>query len=110
MSVLVICIIMTACIVYVWDVLHFPQEIFDEIIKVISKGKLQHIELKKPFSCSLCISFWCSLVLLLIMLPEHSYFALVSAFSTKYINYTFSIIDAIISKIFVLLERLINKL
>jgi hypothetical protein len=101
-----VCIILTICIAYIYHI-DAPNRIFSSIISLLLKKNI-YLELKKPFGCPLCMTFWISLILLLICSPQICWLSLLLAFSTKYIDYSISIIELLLDKIFVLLERLLN--
>lgn len=99
-------------ITYTWDILNFPNTIAGILTGWITKGRIKHVELKAPLGCSFCMIFWVSLIYLLIahlpILIAISV-ALVSAFSSKIILYTITLIDSIIDKLFRWLDGVINK-
>lgn len=109
MNIFIICLIVSFSITYIWDFVHFPEELADRIISLVTKGKINHIELKKPLSCSLCMTTWTTLIILLCLDPCWCWMALVFGMSTKYILYAIELTDRIITLLFVLLERLLNK-
>lgn len=109
MNVVLICLIITASIVYIWDWVRFPQEVANLVASKMTNGKIKNVILKKPFGCSLCMSTWITLVILSIFNWKLLPLCLVYGWSTKYILYLFTLADEIVSKIFVLMERLINK-
>lgn len=110
MNTFIICLIISFSITYIWDYVNFPAEIADRVVSFITKGKIKHIELKKPFSCSLCMTTWATLIVLLCMDPAWCWLCLLYGLSTKYILYAINLTDRIISLVFVLLERLLNKI
>lgn len=109
MNPILICTIITFSISYIWDVSGFITEFSDRIVSLITKGKIKHIVLRKPLSCSLCMTTWVTLIVLLCINPCLCWMSLVFGMSTKYALYTIQLIDKIITLLFVLLERLLNK-
>lgn len=109
MNPLLICVIITFSIVYIWDVVNFPEEFVNRILTIILK-KPVHITLMKPFGCSLCMTTWTTLIVLLCMCPAFCWMSLLFGMSTKYCLYTIQLTDKIISAVFINLERLLNKL
>ena len=105
-------ILINLIIVYVWDVLNFPNTIAGIITGLFTNGKITNVQLKPPFGCSFCMIFWVSVIYLLIcklaLLPAIA-IGLVCAFSSKITLYSITLIDSIIDKVFRYLERLINK-
>ena len=110
MNIFIICLIVSFSITYIWDFVHFPEELADRIISLVTKGKINHIELKKPFGCSLCMTTWTTLIILLCLDPCWCWMSLIFGFITKYILYIIELADRIITLLFVLLERLLNKI
>lgn len=109
MNSIIICTIITFSIVYIWDVVNFPEEIVNRILTIILK-KPVHITLMKPFGCSLCMTTWITLIVLLCIDPCWCWLSLVFGMSTKYILYTIQIVDKIISLFFIKLEQFLNKI
>ena len=109
MNSIIICIIITFSIVYIWDVVNFPEEFVNRILTIILK-KPVHITLMKPFGCSLCMTTWTTLIILLCIDPCWCWMSLVFGMSTKYILYTIQIVDKIISLFFIKFEQFLNKL
>lgn len=99
-------------ITYVWDILNFPNTIAGILTGWITNGRIKNVELKAPLGCSFCMIFWVSLIYLLIahlpILIAISV-ALWSAFSSKIILYTITLVDSIIDKVFRCIESFINK-
>ena len=110
MNIFIICLIVSFSITYIWDFARFPEELADRIISFVTKGKINNIELKKPFGCSLCMTTWTTLIILLCFDPCWCWMSLVFGFITKYILYIIELLDKMISLVFVLLERLLNKI
>lgn len=93
-------------IVLIWDIFRAPQNIADTAAEILTKGKIHHIELRKPFGCSLCITFWTSLILTYIFCETSlegylvaTLISLINAYATKY---TYSII--------LLFEKILDKI
>lgn len=100
---MIICLIITFCIVYIWDYVEFPRELISQILHM-------PVELKKPWGCSLCMTTWITLIALLFINWKLSWMCILFGFSTKYILYTIQTIDLILSTIFVLIEKLFEKI
>lgn len=109
MNILLVCFIITLCIVYVWDWVGFPQEITNLLASKITRGKIKYAELKKPFSCSLCMTTWITLIVLGIVNWHYLPMALVYGASTKYILYIYTLIDEFITKLLTYIETLIQS-
>lgn len=95
--------------VIIIDYLDAPNEIAGTIMGYITKGKITHVRLKKPFGCSLCMSFWITFIVLLIVEPWMCWVSLLYAISTKYLLYLINLIDLIICKSFIYIENKLKK-
>lgn len=110
MSSILICWIITGCIVMIWDYFDAPNQIASQIMARLTKGKIKRVILKKPWGCSTCQSFYITLLVLLIISPQLCWMCLIYAFSTKYILYTLQLIDKLLVKVFIRLEMLFDKI
>ena len=45
-------ILINFIIVYVWDILNFPNTIAGLLTALLTKGRIKHVELKAPLGCS----------------------------------------------------------
>lgn len=107
MNILVICLIVTCCIVYIWDYVQFPQEITNIVAGWITKGKIKHAILRKPWGCSLCMSTWITLgILLCYQAWAYLPLCLVYGWSTQYILAIYDIIDGALTKVLGFIERI----
>lgn len=105
-------------ITIVWDILMFPNEIASGIASLLTKGKINNVGLGKPFGCSLCMTFWCSLIYVLVtvgfvsitIFTWHLSLCLMFALATTYIQMTINLINKLIINLFVRLEKLIDKI
>lgn len=104
---LLICLIVMVSIVLIWDWFNAPNEIASQLMNWLSKGKITQVELKKPWGCSTCLTFWITLVILLVMSPQLCWMSLVYAFFAKYTLYIIDTVDRLITKIFVLLQKIL---
>lgn len=59
--------LLTLLIVFVLDCTDFYDNVFQTISKALTHGKFTKVKYIKPFSCSLCMSWWCGLAYLLIV-------------------------------------------
>lgn len=89
-----------------------PNEILSSIMNLLSKGKIKRVELKKPFGCPLCMTFWCSWLVSLIILPfTLKWFlvgllaSLLNAILTKYTLYILETLDLAIIKLLSWLQQ-----
>lgn len=104
---IVVCLVVMISIVFIWDWFNAPNEIASSIMRLLTNGKIKQVELKKPFGCSACMTFWITLVILLIGSPEWCWMSLVYAFLTKHTLIIIDTIDKIIVKIFILIQKLL---
>lgn len=107
-NLIIVCLIITASIVYIWDIVQFPNQIGNYIVSKISKGKLNNIELKKPLGCSLCMTTWITLIIIIIFNWKLIPLCLMFGWITKYIEYLFRIIDRLLCKIFIKIEQILQ--
>lgn len=89
-----------------------PNEILSHIMNWLSKGKIKRVELKKPLGCPLCMTFWCSWLVSLIILPFTLKWFLVGLFAsllnailTKYTLYIIETLDLAIIKLLSWLQQ-----
>ena len=75
-------ILINFIIIYVWDILNFPNTIAGLLTALLTKGRIKNVELKAPLGC---------------------------AFSSKITLYSITLIDSIIDKLFRWLDGVINK-
>lgn len=110
MNIYLICLIIALSLVIIIDYLNAPNEMAGTIMNIITKGKIKNVQLKKPFGCSLCMTFWTTFILLLIIKPSMCWLALIYAISTKYILAILNLFDLIICKSIIYIEnKLRNK-
>lgn len=112
--------LINVAIVLIWDYFNAPNDILSALFSSFTKGRITTIELKRPFGCSLCMTFWCSLIYLIVdlMLTGCTFYGIllafalsaINAFLTKFVFYTIQTVDNTFSKLFILLERLVNKI
>lgn len=93
-------------------------EFATDIFNFINKTKLNYITIRKPLGCEFCMVWWTTLLYLLIVCDYSNYLyiisipaiAIINAFATRYTLYIWRLIDSFLTKMAVLLERLINKI
>ena len=61
------CLLITICWIIILDQLHFWEEFSSTIKSILTKGKFRNPIQIKPFSCSVCMSFWCNLIYIIII-------------------------------------------
>lgn len=98
---LLICLIVTSCIVYIYDYVAFPRNFLARIYSIFT-GKeisLDRIKLPKLLECSLCASTWTTLIILLIFNWKLAPMCLVYGWSTVHILSIMNIFNNMITKI-----------
>lgn len=95
------CLLITICWVIILDQLHFFEDFTSTIKSILTKGKFRNPINIKPFNCSVCMSFWCNLI----------YIIIIGKFSIFMIGYILllSWSAPIISSVFTLLKNAIIK-
>lgn len=110
MNVLILCGIITLAIVYIWDWVHFPEEVASSIMNRLTNGKITNVWLSKPWGCSLCVTTWITLIILAIFNWKLIPLCLLYGWSTKYVYYVYQIIDGLLSLLLCFVDRIIRKL
>lgn len=104
--------------VVVWNKLNVPNEFASNLMRLITKGKIKSVELKKPFGCGLCMTFWITLIYMLIFYFDFGLLHIISVsllsailtdYSKKIIELIEYIFSTIISGIFRLIDYFTNK-
>lgn len=106
MKILIINIIITFAIVYIYDIVNFPKEFVARLLTIILKKEVKPLNVKLPkiLECSLCATTWVTLILLLIFSPKLCWLSLVFGWSTKHIYSFITIIDKILETIAIKIE------
>ena len=99
-------ILINLIVVLIWDIFKAPQEMVNRIAERVTKGKIHYVNLRKPFGCSLCITFWLSLALTYVFCERSidgfcisTLVSLFNAFMTKYTYELILLTEKIIDKI-----------
>lgn len=104
-----LCWTLTFAFAYIFHI-DAPNQIASWLANILTNGKIKHIELRKPFGCPLCLTFWTTLIILLCTSPQYWYMSLLLAFLSKYFDYGLTILELLLDKAFLLLEKLLNKI
>lgn len=103
-------LLIAAVWVFLLDLSGAWNEITSMVAGWLTSGKVKKPFQLKPFSCSLCMTFWTGLVYLLcvgqLTLPNVAYVCLV-AFMTPRIKDVLQVVDAAVAKLF---DLIITKL
>lgn len=105
-NIFIICLVITVSITYIYKI-DAPNQIVSYIFSVILRHPVT-VELKKPFGCPSCLSFWITLILLLIYQPQFCWVSLGYYFSVKYIEYTICVVESILNLIFTKIDKILN--
>lgn len=100
-ALLLLCLIITSCIVYIYDYVAFPRNFLARIYSIFT-GKnisLDRIKLPKLLECSLCASTWSTLIILLIFNWKLAPMCFVYGWSSIHILLLMNILNNIITKI-----------
>lgn len=110
MNIFVTCFIISCAIVYIYDFVEFPKNLFKTFCSRILNKTVNSVRLPKLLECSLCATTWITLIILLIFEPKFCYLALVYGFSTKYILYTIQIVDNLLTFLLLTIDTTLTKL
>lgn len=104
------CTIVSFIITYVYNVVDFPHNFVARFLSLVygKQIKAEQVQLPKIFECALCATFWTTLIILLIFLPKYFYLAFVFAWFTKYAEMLINVIDLLLTKLFILIERILK--
>lgn len=108
MHILTLCLILTLAIVYVYDYTGFVQQSANQLAEFITKGKIKHVTLRKPWGCSMCITQWSTLIVLLFYAPSLCYWSFIFSWSTQHVIKLYYMIDLVINKLLTLIEKMIK--
>ena len=103
MNVLLLCAAIELNIVLVWDLFDAPNRILSTFFRL-------PMTLNPPFGCSLCMTFWVTLLVLLTEQPSLWWCAVLFAWTTRYVGYALKLIDRGLTTLAIIIERaLTNK-
>ena len=112
MNIIIINLIITAAIVYIYDIVDFPHNLVARGLSWIFKKDIQpsSVRLPKIFECSLCASTWTTLVLFAIFDWRLIPLCFVYGFITTYISSLINIVDKLIKLILLYIDTGIDTL
>lgn len=112
MNILLLCLIISGCITYIYNTVDFPHTFVARILSRLYKKEIrpQQVVLPKILECSLCATFWSTLVVLLVFQPSWWFMAFVFAQSTRYIDMLIQVVDKLITKFFCLIDKVLDKI
>ena len=107
-------LLITTIIVYVWDFLGAPLQILASIYSILFGKEVtpDRVKLPKPWSCSLCMTFYITLLTQIIILPfsftgliNILFISLLFSWSTRPIYQIINILDKLIHNILAAIEK-----
>lgn len=107
-------LLITTIIVYVWDFLGAPLQILSSIYSVLFGKEVtpDRVKLPKPWSCSLCMTFYITLFTQIVILPfsftgfiNIVFISLLFSWSTRPIYQIINILDKLIHNILAAIEK-----
>lgn len=104
-------IIAIICVIGI-DYLHFDEVVTSKIKSILTKGRLSEPFELKPFTCSLCLSWWINLALLIItqeITLAMVLYILTISICTPYMSATLTTIDNIINNLFRKINEKIDR-
>lgn len=112
MTIIYICLILAASIVYVWDYVNFPRNFLARLYSIIFKQNISPEYVKLPYllQCSLCAVTWSTLILLLIFNWKLAPLCLVFGWSTKYFLKIFDLVDKIFDISIKIIDFILEKI
>lgn len=108
MNEILICLIITVSIVLIWDYFGFIGEFSNYMVELFTRGKIKSIELRKPFGCSLCMSVWITLIILLCLNWKLAPMALVFGWYSQYVIPIIQCIDMMLNKMLYYLQKILK--
>jgi len=103
MNLILICLAVAASFTYIWDYTPF----ISDIQKILSDYMGYPVKFRKPLSCSLCMTTWVTLLILLIFNWKLAPLCLLFGWSTKHILNIFNTVDMLINLILSFLQKII---
>jgi hypothetical protein len=106
MQAIELCVIVSVCVAIVYW-LDAPNDIASYVMSLLL-GREVHVQLRKPWGCSICMTFWLTLIVLLIVQPSLWWVSFVCAWNAKYLYYFIVVFDKVIVKVFTTIEEWLN--
>ena len=104
------CLLITICWIIILDQLNFWEDFSSTIKSILTKGKFRNPINIKPFNCSVCMSFYCNLIYIIIIGKLSIFmigYILVLSWSTPIISSVLTLLKNIFLKI---INTIANKL
>lgn len=100
-------------IVEVVDRQNLPNTIVNFFVKLFTNNTFTNVWVRKPFSCSYCLTFWTSLIYLFCVISPTSFItiivlSLINAIFTKVTYYILMMFDLFIELVFNWLHKLLK--
>lgn len=99
-------LIISVCIAIIYW-LDAPNDIASRVMSAIL-GRDIRVMLRKPLGCNTCMTFWVTLVVLLVLQPDLWWLSFLWAWAAKYLHIFIEIFDKVILKIFTTIDKWLN--
>ncbi len=100
------CFLISVCWVLILDQFHFMDEITVLLSKWLSNGRIEKPLQLKPFTCSLCMSWWTNLIYIIAV----GEFSVPMLFGILLISWTTPITNDILTMIKTMIIKILNKI
>jgi hypothetical protein len=100
------CFLISVCWVLILDQFRFMDEITVYISRWLSNGHIRKPLELKPFSCSLCMSWWTNLIYIIIA----GEFSVAMVFGILLISWTTTITNDVLTLVKTLILKILNKI
>lgn len=101
MQAIELCVIVSVCVAIVYW-LDAPNDIASRVMSLLLRREV-HVQLRKPWGCNICMTFWLTLIVLLIAQPSLWWVSFVCAWSAKYLHYIIEVLDKVLVKVFTII-------
>ena len=110
--VLINLILISAIVVFIVDISGAVDSLKSGLKWILTKGKMNNSDYSlKPIDCSLCMSFWCGIIYLLVIneftLPYLAFVCLLACFS-GIIKSSILLVEDVFNKIIQLIDKLLD--
>lgn len=100
------CFLISVCWVLVLDQFHFMDEVTSLISRWMTNGHIVKPFDLKPFTCSLCMSWWCNLIYIIVT----GHFTIPMVFVILLISWVTPITNDIMTLVKTMIIKLLNKI
>lgn len=99
MQAIELCAIVSVCVAIVYW-LGAPNDIASRVMSLLLHRDV-HVQLRKPWGCNTCMTFWLTLIVLLAEQSSLWWVSFICAWSAKYLYYFIVLLDKVIVKVFI---------